>query len=560
MDDSIRLYPRSITITNIKTIEHMHYAFPEIKFDLDGKPVITKGILLTGSNFIGKTTFLQCINTSLKNDIGDLLIPEEALRDGCNTGVIDFELIDQHGESYRITHDYVREDEVGKEGVVCKWQFTRKTSVLKSYQTGAIGKLKNFLGYHYISPNEIMLQSATVPGRRKLMKHFLNSVPNVVRDTYMEWDALELKHFDIRTEKHVSLMKIETIQESFRLTPIEKELLTRAEILKEAVDAAQLILDNKTKEVTLYEDKYDKIYAPEDFEASSETFDEYAIQKPIWFSTTKAYNQEQLRKENEKLQLKIAESEGLEGKFKPLKSRLATISLGASLATYTSLLDNLKTLYQDLLNLDTTVSTEITRMNGNITVYNTAIEDAETARLSATVELNKALAELPDEKPTIVSETEKLNAATLAYDAVKLIVEKNSNYIKYTLEQGTAYEIWKVEDDKVVEARDEKKKIIEENDIEVEGFEFSPDGVTLNEHKFAERNVSGAERRIAACQFTMAMNSTVMIGVLEEMESLDSGQEQRIFRFAADRGFVVLSDNVTKEVITTVQIESVNIL
>jgi hypothetical protein len=67
----------------------------------------------------------------------------------------------------------------------------------------------------------------------------------------------------------------------------------------------------------------------------------------------------------------------------------------------------------------------------------------------------------------------------------------------------------------------------------------------LDIRNISEQTISGAERRTIAAQFTMGMNKNVKFVILEEMESFDPIEEQKICNFMLDKGYLPISDFVT---------------
>lgn len=550
------LYLKSIRIKNIKKIKNLEYIFPEIKFDLDNKPIITKGILLTGSNFLGKTTFLQCLNTILKNDIGDNLKPDEALSKGQCEGGIDLKLIDENKVEHRIVQKYTRDTD---KPVETSWVYQGAHNTIKSYQSGSLTKLKKVLNYHYINPNDIIALAQTAKGRRKLMNYFLNSVSDSVKKEYESWDTIEQEAFEIRTQKNTSYATCKTIEESLELTPEDRIELAKLDNLEATAVRLNSKRDDILKDIGSYNNVYNQLYFDPNVPETDRHWDDCVEGQIAYHEQSRVDKTNLLNQERQTLNTKVSENNELEGKFNPiivaLKDKLNT----ATIANYSDILDSIKAAYTQLSQLDTGVSNVITTLRNNIALKEDEISKIDNILEELDGKKTRLKSILPEIKPTTIEIDREIEENQLELDAINIIVDKNDRYNKAVTDTLNAKIEWEEYNDKVIEARDNKARIIKENNIEVEGFEFSPDGIQLKGFDFAERNISGAERRIAASQFTMAMNSVVRLTILEEMESLDEDQEQHILKFAADRGYIVISDNVIKQKVDDIIIQDVTI-
>ena len=535
------MYIKKILIRNIKTIESLDIEFPIVKFKCEDSPVIKEGLKLSGNNFIGKTTILQCINHALGNQIGANLDICNCVRKGCTEGSFEVHLYDEKGSEYTVGYSF-NLDQHTKELATC----ITPSGIIQGKRA-----IQRLFKYNYISANKIIELSNSADGRIKLMRYFLLSLSEDTRAAYLKLEDEEGKAYKDRTPLNIKQKELKTVYEQGGLTMEEAQILLNEEKVKSehtevknkvsSILSSQGAYEEKLKDIGVYKTKISNLAK---------------IQEETLFKI------EELDKQIDEAQNKDTKINNLyEGELDNFKTKLDLEKIND--IKNINLLKSLIQDYLDLLNsINDKASQEVQdlkeRRDELQAMHNTnkpTIEEMRNRIKSVEEALPKTMPE--EEMPPLREREEKLEKVIERITELKY---KQELYEKNKAAWEKAYKEWEEINNTVNKCREGKKEIIRDNNIEVEGFEFTPEGVKLKGYNFSESNISGADRRIAALQFTMAMNNVVKLGILEEMESLDESQEQHVLKFASDRGFMLISDNVLKESTEKLEVNTIKIL
>jgi len=522
------LYPKLLEIKNIKAIKELLIEFPNVAFDTSA-PVIKEGIKLIGQNYKGKTTVLQCLNYVLGNDINEnqaKLNLSSVITEGENTGSIELTLLSSTGE--KVISTVIFTDKEGSVKEDFKVNTPLRTIIKKS-------DIKAYFNYHYISANEIIRLSSTKPGRRELMKYFLYSVNPDIAQQFVDLTEKEEKAYDLRTPLNVRKDELATIVEASKLSTLEFNALKEFNNYKEALNTVNNNIQTLLSDIAIVDKKKEEIITAEN--------DIVILQDCI------TENNDAILQIKKDINIKLSSLVEIEQEFNQKLSNIVVNLTGSKLKDIANVKAVLQTGLVELSNIKA-IQTEKEELRiENFNIINTNYQETINKKESfiSTLKSDIALVNIEDKqsmlntfKTSKIELEEKITNATKLINKAETFKTNNENYIKVEKE-------WAIQDGIVKQCRTDKEEIIKSANIEVEDFEFSPDGVTLKGYQFAESSISGADRRIAAAQFTIAMNKVVKLVVLEEMESLDAEEEKRVAKFAADRGYIIISDNVIKK-------------
>jgi len=517
-------YITNVSLENIKKINKLSVDFPTPTID----GIIEESISIVGGNRLGKTTFLQAINYVLRNTIDNnqaKLDLDSILTEGTNSGFISISL-QSSDEKVDIKSIFTKSinGEVKEtiEMITGNGRYKKASDVVKK------------LNYHYISANTLINLASTPAGIRKLIDYFLYSVDAEIAESYIKLSLAEDKVFKERTPITAQKDNLKAVMEDSELTIKECELLDGH---NNSIDELELIdekiikLSTSIDRINQNKERVDKLYK------------ELAkCQNDIYNSKNKIETLElTIDKKNNESSIAIERFNGIISELSIyFKDTLITF---ADLNTVKSKLKN--TL--DLLNISLSNTADeqlaITKQNEIIK----KIEEIDSKIIGDKItELQKEISE--DELKELQEEISKAKTVKIAINDKLAIsselINKHKTYLLNKEKYELAKDSWEKKTNFLTKIRLAKEELIYKANIKIDNFEFTPDGVKFKNFDFSEASMAGSERRYVSAQFNIAMNKVVKLAILEEMEALDDNTQLKIEKFAAEEGYVLLTDKV----------------
>jgi chromosome segregation ATPase len=531
----------SIKIINIKALDKFYITFPKIKDN--------KALRLEGQNLQGKTTVLHCINAALGDTISEKIVPNEWLRRGEEEGGIILELIDTdtnyiYESIISITFTEVKHKvEVYR---AAKSEFSKPEHVYRTQKD-----IRELFRYNYISADRIIQMAKSKTTRRELMSYLLIGLDEDTRNKYNTLEEEGKKIYNERTPLNVEQMKLLATCEKRALSTKEQYVYANRDIIQSKYSEFKnesLRLSNGINNAKVEHREYEELLNK--LKTKVSTLND---SKDLTNIEIKGVNEEL-----EKLQLQDADIiTELTNKKIELSTNLSDLD-DTDYRAFVNLVEDTNNDIKALMNkLDTEEAKVLEiRIKGLMDKLDTLNKELgyTIKQLNELVEPTTNIQHLEQEYNKLQKEGEKITEEAMELDEV---LNKKKTYDTFKEEYEEVHKQWIEKDKRYKEILEEKQRIIEESDISIPGFNISVDGVELDNRNVKETQISGAEKRILATQFSVAMNKRVKLAILEEMNNLDSEREYTICKFALNKGYLPLSDYVTFGTISVKEIDIV---